>query len=736
MSDEHFGVSEPPQDILLAIEQLISGERSISEFRDELLNALYDSPGAATAMAGMINDYSRRGLIPEPIQRLLLRDIDKVTNEEHPTTPTEFTYRELSTADLENTIDRGEPSVEPAQPNGAAVDSIATDSQVEPASVLEIGTMLRDRFEIVGKAAGGSMGVVYKAIDHRMAEAQGGQPLVAIKVLAPEYAGRPSAMRALQQEAAKGRYLNHPAIVRFLDLDRTGDLVFLVMEWLEGRSLSELLADKPGVALPMRQALDIVETIGEALIHAHQMGVTHADVKPGNVMLLPDGSAKLLDFGIARARGTQVLREDVTESGFVRAATPAYSSPSVLAGNAPRPVDDVFSLACLAYRLLSGYRVFRNKTAKEALDDGLRAPRYTGAESHIWSALRQALSLDENDRTPSVALLLSRLRLGEARGRDVITRQWVMGGALVLGALGLTAYLAPRLAGTPTAAIPEVVVSESRVPRERQREAQAVSPPLVNFEVVAAQPVPRIAEPAALELAVGGDGALIPEGMIVMEEGGAPLVVRVTLPPERDAANLSLVARQVDEGYRGVIRQSLRLTRLEREVRRASHVADFEIRFMDDARLRPEITTVYEVQDAQRTLLGLVTVRIRDDEFERLEGALEADSISFDRDVIDVAETKGAVSIAVWRFNPTAQALTVPIVVDGISADAEEDFIALEPAEIQFAEASNVAIFVLPLVRDDLVEGVELINVRLANQSAVEPVQDSVTVRILDTDEQ
>ena len=112
-------------------------------------------------------------------------------------------------------------------------DVIATQviDEVVPEERIQVGSVLRDRFLLKERVAGGSMGVVYKALDRRLAEADDGEPWVAIKVLSPKLSRNGNALRALQQEAAKGRCLTHPNIVRFLDLDRDDELYFIVMEW-------------------------------------------------------------------------------------------------------------------------------------------------------------------------------------------------------------------------------------------------------------------------------------------------------------------------------------------------------------------------------------------------------------------------------------------------------------------------------------------------------------------------
>ena len=221
---------------------------------------------------------------------------------------------------------------------------------------VQVGSILRDRFLLQKKVAGGSMGVVYKALDRRLAEAGSEQTSVAIKILSPLLAENGNALRALQQEAAKTRCLVHPNIVRFNDLDRDDDLYFIILEWLEGRTLANILDSQDARSIDHEAAFRIVRQVGEALDYAHRCGIVHADVKPGNIMVMPNGDAKLFDFGVARVRQQHVNDFD---PGVLGALTPAYSSLQVLGGEEPAASDDVFSLGCLLYRLVAGYRVFR-----------------------------------------------------------------------------------------------------------------------------------------------------------------------------------------------------------------------------------------------------------------------------------------------------------------------------------------------------------------------------------------
>jgi serine/threonine protein kinase len=296
----------------------------------------------------------------------------------------------------------------PVAPEPVADDAFGATTVIPSGFVLDksaearvqVGSLLRDRFLLHEKISGGSMGVVYKAMDRRLAEAGSKDHWVAIKVLSPQLAENGQALRALQQEAAKGRCLIHPNIVRFIDLDRDDDLYFLIMEWLEGRTLADILDSKDAAVIDSAAAFRIVRQIGEALDYAHSRGIVHADIKPGNVMVMPNGDAKLFDFGVARVR--QQHTDIEFDPGVLGALTPAYSSMQVLTGEEPVATDDVFSLACLLYRLVAGYRVFGPRNAAEASQEGMKPQRLKGLNDSQWKALKKALAYSRVTRFSTV----------------------------------------------------------------------------------------------------------------------------------------------------------------------------------------------------------------------------------------------------------------------------------------------------------------------------------------------
>ena len=182
------------------------------------------------------------------------------------------------------------------------------------------------------------------------------------------------------------------------------------MEWLDGRNLADILDSSDGKAMRAEEAIDIVEQTCRALDYAHRCGIVHADVKPGNIMIMPDGTVKLFDFGVARVRQTEEQVSNEFNPSVLGALTPAYSSMQVLTGEEPVPADDVFSLGCLFYRLVAGYRVFGPRNAAQAAEEGMKPQRPQGLSDAQWRALKKAISFSRVTRFQTMAEFLDALR--------------------------------------------------------------------------------------------------------------------------------------------------------------------------------------------------------------------------------------------------------------------------------------------------------------------------------------
>jgi serine/threonine-protein kinase len=207
-----------------------------------------------------------------------------------------------------------------------------------------------DRYLLVVRIAVGGMGEVWRARDELLGRD------VAIKVLKEEYAADPAFLQRFRNEAKHTAGLSHPGIANVFDYGEIGDMAFLVMELVAGEPLSTIIArDAP---LPPRRVLDVVGQVGLALQAAHDAGVVHRDVKPGNLLIRPDGVVKVTDFGIARAVDTA----PVTQTGFL-VGTAAYLSPEQAAGRPVTGSSDIYSLGVVAYESLTGERPFGGDSA-------------------------------------------------------------------------------------------------------------------------------------------------------------------------------------------------------------------------------------------------------------------------------------------------------------------------------------------------------------------------------------
>src|SRR3954447_6007897 len=203
------------------------------------------------------------------------------------------------------------------------------------------GRVFSGRYEIQREVAQGGMAEVYLARDQLL-----NRP-VALKALFPEYAREPSFVERFRREAQAAANLNHPNIVSIYDWGQESGTYFIVMEYVEGRSLRDLIRSE--APLDANHAAEITAEIASALSFAHRNGVVHRDVKPGNVLLTRSGNVKVTDFGIARAGASDGL----TQTGSVM-GTATYFSPEQAQGLAVDGRSDVYSLGIVLYEMVTG----------------------------------------------------------------------------------------------------------------------------------------------------------------------------------------------------------------------------------------------------------------------------------------------------------------------------------------------------------------------------------------------
>jgi len=400
----------------------LNGAVSLAQLRQCLVDVIDSDPDALPAVQEQIDAAMYAGRLPEQTWENLVAEIDHLVSENTPTEWSEDTTitPESDEAPLLEPSDEGpvlfdEEIVEPPvlvesvesspTPKPAVVkpqapaESVAQTETTHPmpdTTELPPGTVLEDRYVLVSRTEHGSMGTVYKALDRQQKEAGADDPWVAIKLITAEFGKHTAAVDTLRNEAEIGCSLNHPNIARSLALHEDGEHLFISMEWLDGESLSQLLDRKRPHTLPRDQALSIIEGLANGLAHAHAQGIVHADIKPANVFMTQTGEVKLLDFGIARASDAMPL------TGGLVARTPAYASCEVLEGDNPSFQDDLFSLAAVAYRVLTGQRPFGSATALEAENEDREPVPVPGLSPQQWRALSSALAWRREQRSADV----------------------------------------------------------------------------------------------------------------------------------------------------------------------------------------------------------------------------------------------------------------------------------------------------------------------------------------------
>ena len=275
------------------------------------------------------------------------------------------------------------------------------------------------RYKIAKELGRGAMGVVYLAEDEVL------QRTVAIKMIALSGSEqeRDTHEARFRQEARAAGKLSHPSIITIYDVGREGDTAFIAMELVEGRELRELIRD--GLVGPA-QAIEIAALVADALAFAHQHGIVHRDIKPGNIMVLDDGRIKIMDFGIARLQEPTVK----TQTG-VLLGSPQYMSPEQISGQSLDGRADVFSLGVVLYEMLTGIKPFDATDLTQVLFWVVNMPakppseRRPGMPPVIDFIVARALKKRPEERYATAAELADDLRkaLPEMREAEAALRE-------------------------------------------------------------------------------------------------------------------------------------------------------------------------------------------------------------------------------------------------------------------------------------------------------------------------
>ncbi|MDQ3024951.1 MAG: serine/threonine protein kinase [Pseudomonadota bacterium] len=260
------------------------------------------------------------------------------------------------------------------------------------------------RYLVLKELGRGAMGIVYLAEDTELSRK------VAVKMisLTGGKAERDAHEARFRQEARAAGGISHPSIITIYDVGREGDIAFIAMELVEGRELRELIRDG---SLNPSQAIELAALVADGLAYAHERGVIHRDVKPGNIMVLGDGRVKVMDFGIARLQQPTVK----TQTG-VLLGSPQYMSPEQISGNEVDGRADIFSLGVVLYEMLTGLKPFDATDLSQVLfwvvNMPAKAPseRLPGLPAVVDYIIARALKKKPEERYASAAEFAADLR--------------------------------------------------------------------------------------------------------------------------------------------------------------------------------------------------------------------------------------------------------------------------------------------------------------------------------------
>jgi eukaryotic-like serine/threonine-protein kinase len=216
--------------------------------------------------------------------------------------------------------------------------------------MVQRSSVLNDRYEVDKPLGRGGMAQVFRGTDRVLGRT------VAIKILDQKYRDDVKFVTRFRREAQSAAGISHPNVVSIFDTGSEDGVHYIVMEYVDGETLDDVLAREK--KLPAHRAVAIAEPVARALHAAHQKGMVHRDVKPGNIMIDRSGTVKVVDFGIARAAADDTL----TQTGIVL-GTAAYLSPEQAQGVAVDPRSDVYSLGCVLYEMLTGRKPFTGDSA-------------------------------------------------------------------------------------------------------------------------------------------------------------------------------------------------------------------------------------------------------------------------------------------------------------------------------------------------------------------------------------
>ncbi|WBB65692.1 serine/threonine-protein kinase [Micromonospora sp. WMMD812] len=348
--------------------------------------------------------------------------------------------------------------------------------------MLSPGVQLGNRYRLDERIASGGMGDVWRGTDQVLGRT------VAVKSLLPALLDEPGFAERFRGEARTMATINHPGVVDVYDFGNDQQIAFLVMEYVEGDALSATLS-RVGRLTPAR-TMALVAQAADALHAAHEKGIVHRDVKPGNLLVRPNGTLVLTDFGIARSD----LVGQLTAAGSVL-GTASYIAPEQATGGVATPASDVYALGVVAYQCLAGRRPFEGDNPLEiAMRHVQETPRPLPADipPQVRAVVERAMAKDPAARWPSAAALA-----GVARQIKVALSQQARAGGQARPISGAPASpAAPGRAQVPSAQQSHPPAAPSRPPVAAPARPAATAP-RPTTAAPGQPPRPTVVAPAA-----------------------------------------------------------------------------------------------------------------------------------------------------------------------------------------------------------------------------------------------
>lgn len=344
-----------------------------------------------------------------------------------------------------------------------------------PPQALAIGTVIDEKYEVVDVLGQGGMGIVY-LVTHRLLG-----KMFALKMLRSDVLSDPADRLRFEQEAKALGRLHHSNIVAVTDFGSVADAPYLVMEYVQGRTLSDLIKQQGPLTIP--QFCDIFSQVANALAHAHASGIVHRDLKPSNVVIEKSGRAIILDFGIAKMVSAGQNADSVTITGAL-VGSPSYMSPEQAQGHKVTLMSDMYSLGCTMYEALVGVPPFQADNPLATLMMHMQAqPEGISVRSNrsdvpatISDMVAQLLAKVPEDRNLDASAVQTTLD-NIAAGRQPETIKW-SGFPLVAGKKRVAAFLGVGFAVCVALHFGSLMFAQYFHPRVTKQVEQVMTPPV------------------------------------------------------------------------------------------------------------------------------------------------------------------------------------------------------------------------------------------------------------------